>query len=113
MVTYLCALLRSLGLSHSGACSLYCHIMSSLYITHNSVFHEHTKHIEIDYHYIRDAIQEGLLVMSHVFTTEQLADLFTKALGTRQFHYLLGKLGISDPYAPTWGGGVFDCMCIY
>lgn len=65
------------------------------------VFHERKKYIEVDCHYIRDAIQEGLLVTSHVSNIEQLAYLFTKALGTRQFRFLLGKLGIGDLHAPT------------
>lgn len=98
---WLRAPLTSLGVSHSGACSLFYDSKSALYIAQNPVFHERTKHIEVDCHYIRDAIQAGLVSTAHVPTTAQLADIFTKALGIRQFLHFLGKLGIVNPYAPT------------
>lgn len=60
-----------------------------------------TKHITVDCHFIRDAIQEGLLAPSYVPTTVQLVDIFTKALGKKQFDFLLSKLGIYDLHAPT------------
>ncbi|KAL2928646.1 Retrovirus-related Pol polyprotein from transposon RE2 [Bienertia sinuspersici] len=98
---WLRGLLSSLGVEHSDSMLLYCDSKSALHIAQNPVFHERTKHIEVDCHYIRDAIQEGLLSTHHVSTNEQLADIFTKALGHRQFHFLLRKLGIYDPHAPT------------
>ena len=100
-LTWLKALLMSLGIAHPRDMTLFCDSQSSLHIAQNPVFHEHTKHIEVDCHYVRDAIQNGTLATYHVSTTEQLADIFTKALGKRQFLYLLGKLGICNPHAPT------------
>ena len=98
---WLKGLLSSLGVDHSAPMMLYCDSKSALHIAQNPVFHERTKHIEVDCHYIRDAIQEGLLSTCHVPTHEQLADIFTKALGHRQFTFLLRKLDICDPLAPT------------
>lgn len=88
---WLKAVLTSFGIVHPRAMSLDCNGQSALYITQNSVFHERMKHIEVDCHYVRDEIQVGLISAQHVFTTEQLAGIFTKASGKYQFHYLLIK----------------------
>ncbi|KAJ1685788.1 hypothetical protein LUZ63_017178 [Rhynchospora breviuscula] len=102
-LTWLKTLLQSLGVSHTQPMKLMCDSQAALHIAANPVFHERTKHIEIDCHFVRDQIQAGCIVASHIRTNEQLADIFTKALGKRQFHYLLGKLGILNLHAQLEG----------
>lgn len=58
-------------------------------------------HIEVDYHFIPDAITYGLTVPSYIPTHAHLAVIFTKSLGKTKFDTLLSKLGILDPHAPT------------
>lgn len=74
--------------------------VSSIY-RKQSCFHEQTKHTESDCHSVRDAIQDRLIVTRHVRTTEQLADIMTKALGAPAFKYLLSKLGVRNLHSPT------------
>ncbi|RVW46393.1 Retrovirus-related Pol polyprotein from transposon RE1 [Vitis vinifera] len=98
---WLKGLLRSLGVDHFGPMSLYCDNQAALHIATNPVYHERTKHIEVDCHFIRDKISSGNIMTKYVHTSVQLVDILTKALGMNQFDVLLCKLGILDIHAPT------------
>ncbi|GAA0158066.1 transmembrane signal receptor [Lithospermum erythrorhizon] len=98
---WLTSLLRDLGVTCEGSMPFLCDSQSALHIVQNPVFHEPTKHIEVDCHYVRDTIHDGTISTTHVFIEDQLADIFIKVLGKRQFLYLLHKLGICDIHAPT------------
>jgi len=60
--------------------TIYCDNASAIKIANNPIFHEQTKHIEIDYHTIRKKIQQGLVKLLPVKTNHQLTDILTKAL---------------------------------
>ena len=73
-------LLKDLGVSTSSATPLYYDNQSAIHIAYNDVFHEQTKHIEIDYHFIRYHLVHSALKFFSVSPKDQLADIFTKLL---------------------------------
>jgi len=100
-IIWLRTLLHDLMVPISSSAQLYCDNRAAIHIAANPVHHERTKHIEIDCHFIRDCIKSGFIATTHISSKLQLADLFTKALGSHQFSFLVGKLGIRNLHAPT------------
>jgi len=96
-LSWLSRLLHELGLSNITPIPVKCDSMAAMYIAKNPVFHERTKHIEIDCHFVRHKLMEGLIQLSFVPTKNQLADLLTKPLTGQQHHSILSKLGVHPP----------------
>jgi len=72
--------LVELGFPQTEPTSLYADNTSAIQIVANPVFHEHTKHVEVDCHSIRDAYDERLIFLPHVSTQLQIADILTKVV---------------------------------
>ncbi|KAG7600533.1 hypothetical protein ISN44_As06g046270 [Arabidopsis suecica] len=94
-------LLQDLGFDHTAPMTIKCDSKPAIHISSNPVFHERTKHIERDCHFVRDEIVKGVVKPFHVSSEEQLADILTKALGRKEFDAFLVKLGIRNLHAPT------------
>lgn len=76
---------------------MYCDNLSVVHLTANPALHSRSKHFEIDWHYVRERVALGALVVTHVPDTLQVADIFTKSLPQRAFFDLRFKLGLCLP----------------
>jgi hypothetical protein len=68
--------------------------MGAKYLSSNPIFHGRMKHIEVDYHFVRDQVSKRLLDVRFIFTDDQLADDFIKALPQQRFHQFSRNLNL-------------------
>ena len=94
-------LLQELRFGNDEQMKLICDNQVTLHISFNLVFHEMTKHIEVNCHFIREKILSGCMTISFVNSNDQPANIFTKSLRGPRIKYIRDKLGAFDLYAPT------------
>lgn len=93
-------LLHDLKAPQQGATPLYCNNQAYRHISNNSIFHERTKHMEIDCYFVCESVEYNHIQSCYINTHDQVANIFMKPLGMTQFHFLLDRLGVRDLHGP-------------
>jgi hypothetical protein len=78
-----------------GAPELKVDNQSAIALSKNPVHHDRSKHIDTKFHYIRECIEGNRIVLGHISTEKQSADILTKALGRVRFLELCELIGVT------------------
>ncbi|GJZ23964.1 ribonuclease H-like domain-containing protein [Tanacetum coccineum] len=98
-VVWLGNLLHNIGLKDFYPVELFCDNSSAIQIAANLVFHERTKHFELDVHFVREKVLAGIINTVIVSSDLQTADVLTKCLGVVQHRLCCKNLGMLDIFA--------------
>ena len=73
---------------------LYTDSKSAIDLANNPAYHNRTKHIDIQYHFVREKIINNIVTIDYISTKEQIADIFTKAVNINTFTRLVNALNL-------------------
>jgi histone deacetylase 1/2 len=93
-IMWIQTLLKEIGIQVPATAKLWCDNLGAKYLSSNPVFHARTKHIEVDYHFVRERVLRRLLQIDFVPTGDQVADGFTKAITVRQLENFKHNLNL-------------------
>jgi hypothetical protein len=93
-IMWIQTLLKEIGIQVPATAKLWCDNLGAKYLSSNPVFHARTKHIEVDYHFVRERVLRRLLQVDFVPTGDQVADGFTKAITVRQLENFKHNLNL-------------------
>jgi hypothetical protein len=95
-IMWIQTLLYELKIPSPPTAKLWCDNMGAKYLSSNLVFHGRTKHIEVDYHFVRERVTRKLLEVDFVPTRDQVADRFTKLLSVRNLENFKYNLNLRN-----------------
>jgi hypothetical protein len=105
-VYWLLMLLKDLRLSLPVPPTIWCDNIGALALASNPVSHARTKHVEVDYHFVREKVVNKDVLVKFIFTHDQLANIFTKGLTSARFCLLRTKLKVLSAPPSACGGVV-------
>ena len=100
-MVWLQSFVQDLGITTPMPMPMHCDNQEAIFIAGNLAFHERTKQIEIDCHFIRDKVLKGVISTPHVSSSDQLANIFTKSVIGVSYDCLGSKLGMFDLHSPA------------
>jgi hypothetical protein len=94
---WLIQVLAKLGHTFNNPICININNTASLNLTKDAQYHTWTKHINIQHHFICECVIDGTFVVTHLSTSDMVANILTKLLIKENFYYLLPKLGLYNP----------------
>ena len=95
-IMWIQTLFFELGIKAPKVAKLWCDNIGAKYLSQNPVFHARTKHIKVDYHFVRERVAERLLEVEYVASQDQVADGFTKPLTVRNLDMFKSNLNLTN-----------------
>ncbi|KAG7584280.1 Reverse transcriptase RNA-dependent DNA polymerase [Arabidopsis suecica] len=109
-LSWIGALMKEIGLPQTNIPEIYCDNLSAVYLSANPVLHTRSKHFATHFHYAREMVAMGTLIVKHIPAHLQIADIFTKPLPQASFFSLRFKLGVDYPPTSSLQGDVKDIL---
>lgn len=94
-------LFKELNLELKEPIRVFSNSQSAIYMSKDPVFHDRTKHVDIDRYFIKEKLETRQLELHYFLITSQVADMFIKTLSRKQFEFLRSKLGLLNIYNPN------------
>lgn len=105
-LTWIQSLLQDIGCMSSTVPNLWCDNIGANYLTANPVFHARSKHLEVDFHFVRDKVQKNEVCVQYICSKDQLADILTKPLTKARHQALMQQLTIRSSASEARIAGV-------
>ena len=80
-----------------GAVTIYSDSQNAIFLAKNLTFHARTKHIDVQYHFVRDMVKDGKANLEKVETLVNVVDALTKLVSTEKFRWCSKSMGLSAP----------------
>ena len=93
-ISWLMQLMKDLHQEADYLVKLHCDNQFTIWLVENPIFHAHTKHVEMHYHYIKEKVLQGEIEMQSSKIEDQIANMLTKAFEGTTFSKLQGQFGL-------------------
>ncbi|KAG7593481.1 Reverse transcriptase RNA-dependent DNA polymerase [Arabidopsis thaliana x Arabidopsis arenosa] len=105
-MSWITAVLKQIGLPQEKTPEVYCDNLAAVFLSANPVLHTRSKHFATHFHFAREMVAMGTLIVKHIPAHLQIADIFTKPLPQGSFLSLRFKLGVDYPPTSSLRGDV-------